>query len=169
MIFRIAPLAAAGLLVLGGINAWMLTTITRDDPPEDQGNVAGTEQAIRLAAMPGSIPNTKPIDAYSETLAHPIFFKTRLPFVPPPPPPPPPPPKLVAPTPAPVDPGLALGGIMIDRALKRAYLFTKSDPHGTWVTEGESFMGWTVQSINSEGTRLQQQDRAVELTLYPQR
>jgi len=168
MISRLSPLAAAGLLVLCGINAWMLAAIIGDDTPEDRGNMATSEQALRLATTSDNFPNSKSINKYSETLAHPVFFKTRLPFVPPPPAPPPPPAKMVTPAPAPIDPGLVLGGVMINRALKRAYLFTKSEPHGTWVTEGESFMGWTVQSIDSTGMRLQQQNRTVELTLYPQ-
>ena len=38
---------------------------------------------------------------------------------------------------------------------------------GTWVNEGETLMGWKVESVSS--TKLQQQDRTIELELYVRR
>jgi len=35
------------------------------------------------------------------------------------------------------------------------------------VGEGESFMGWKIQSVDATSARLQQQDRTIELQLYP--
>jgi hypothetical protein len=37
------------------------------------------------------------------------------------------------------------------------------------VNEGEDFMGWKVASVGETSTKLQQQDRTVELELYGQR
>src|SRR5262249_36303227 len=87
----------------------------------------------------------KPARAYVETLAHPIFSRTRAPFVPPPPPPPAAQ-RQVGP-PVSVDPGIALGGVAIHGDLKKAYLLSKGGLSGSWVTEGETFMGWKVGSI----------------------
>jgi hypothetical protein len=64
---------------------------------------------------------------------------------------------------------LALGGITIARGVRKAYLFTRTDPNGTWVNEGESFMGWKVEAVDSMSTKLQQQGRTIELELYAQR
>jgi hypothetical protein len=97
-------------------------------------------------------------------LRRPLFFKTRAPFVPRPPPPPP------KPTPAPVvqaDPGLVLGGVVINRDLRKAYLLSKADPRGAWVSEGDNFMGWKIVSVERTGAKLQQSDRMLELQLYP--
>jgi hypothetical protein len=114
--------------------------------------------------------DTKPIARYSQTLAHPIFFKTREPFVPPPANPPPPPPTM-RPSPPPVvaDPGLMLGGIMVMQGVRKAYVFRRTDPSGTWVTHGEDFMGWKIQAIDAAGIVLGNGDRKLSLKLYPER
>jgi hypothetical protein len=109
----------------------------------------------------------KSIESYPLTLAHPVFYKTREPFVPPPPAPPAPPPKVVPPAPVVTDPGLILGGVLTNPNVRKVFLFSKADPHGSWVNEGESFMGWRIQSVGASSARLQQQDRIVELQLYP--
>lgn len=108
--------------------------------------------------------NRKPIDVYEQTLARPIFFKARTPFVPSPPQPA----KVVAP-PAPVvaDPGLALGGVMIERSARKAYVFSRTSNQGIWISEGQQFMGWEVRSISTTGARLEQHGRSLELELYP--
>src|SRR5262249_18010339 len=102
---------------------------------------------------------------YAQTLTRPIFFKTRAPFVPAPPPA-----AAVAPVAAPppvVDPGFVLGGVTITPAIKKAYLATRANPTGNWVSEGEDFLGWTVAAIDDGGVRLQQHGRSIELRLYP--
>jgi hypothetical protein len=45
----------------------------------------------------------------------------------------------------------------------------KPKPRGVWVGEGEGFMGWKVQSISASVATLQQNDRTVELRLYPEK
>jgi len=110
----------------------------------------------------------RPIADYQQTLARPLFYKTREPFVAPPLPPPP----VQAPKPVPqvlVDPGISVGGIMISGPAREAYLVRKPDPHGAWVREGEDFMGWKVQSISAGSAKLQQSDRTIELQLYAER
>jgi hypothetical protein len=96
-----------------------------------------------------------------------VFYKSREPFVLPPPPP------AAVSKPAaplsPIDPGIALGGVAINSVLRKAYLFNKSNPQGAWVSQGEIFMGWTVQSIEVGRTMLRQADRELALELYPPR
>jgi hypothetical protein len=62
-----------------------------------------------------------------------------------------------------------LEGVTIARGIRKAYLISKADLKGTWVNEGEDFMGWKVASIGEMSTKLQQQDRTVELEFYAQR
>jgi hypothetical protein len=109
---------------------------------------------------------TKPVGTHSEILAHPLFYKTRAPYVPPPRPPPAPPKTVVSAAAA--DPGIALGGGDA-RGSKKGHLFSKGGATGAWIVEGESFMGWKVQSIDAGGAKLQQADQTIELQLYAKR
>jgi hypothetical protein len=167
MMPRLAPLAVAGLLVLGGVNLFLLGTVfdqTASDGPPAPSDVKWVP-SIGKPADP--IVTAKPIEAYKVTLAHPVFFKMREPFIPPPPSPPAPPPRTTQP-PAVVDPGLILGGVMTNPRLRKAYLLTKANSAGSWVNEGEIFLGWKLQSVDVGSAKLQQQDRTIELQLYPQ-
>jgi hypothetical protein len=78
-----------------------------------------------MSASQLSLPKAKPVTDYGETLARPVFFKSRAPYAAPPPPPPPPKPPATAP-PAPVDPGLVLGGVVVLEGAKKAYIFNKA-------------------------------------------
>ncbi|HEV2956478.1 MAG TPA: hypothetical protein VGX95_10190 [Xanthobacteraceae bacterium] len=172
---RMVPLATAGLAALAGVNLWLLSIILGDIILGD----ATGEEAPAFAApawdaklsgpgRDGAAP--KPISAYRQMLAQPVFFKTREPYVAPPPRPvAPSTPAAVAkpPPPAMVDPGLTVAGIIIGVGVRKAYIHGKSDPHGSWVSEGEAVTGWKVQAINPDGVKLQQQDRTIELQLYP--
>ena len=108
----------------------------------------------------------KPVDAYREILVRPIFFRSREPYVPAPPPPPP----AVAAMPPPVvvDPGLVLGGVMIKNGVRKAYLFSRANiAGGTWISEGQDFMGWSIRSVSGADAKLEQQGRSIDLRLYP--
>jgi hypothetical protein len=150
--------------VLAGVNAWLLSVAL-------DGNVGGnpttaSERASTLSAAIDGVPGAKPITAYDQTLAHPIFSKSREPYVPPPPAPPPPP-QVAKPAPPPiVDPGLTLGGIVITDESKMAFVISRTDPRGLWLKEGEDFQGWKLKSIETTGATLNQQDRSIELQLY---
>ena len=167
MRLRVAPLTAVGLLALGGINAWLLIILMQDGGLREQDPVTNQVPSLHLAEA-ASGPIIRPAGTYRETLAHPVFFKSREPFVPPPPAPPPAAAKPVA-SPVPADPGIALGGVAIDSVVRKAYLFNKANPLGTWVSQGETFMGWTVQSIDATSIKLRQADRTLELQLYERR
>jgi hypothetical protein len=170
MKMRIAPLAAVGLAALAGVNMWLLSILLGDAIGEEALPVAAPAWDAKLsgAGRDGAAP--KPIGAYRQTLAQPVFFKTREPYVAPPPRPVAPPvPAAVAKPPPPVivDPGLTVAGIIIGVGVRKAYIHGKSDPHGSWLSEGESLTGWKVQAIDAGGVKLQQQDHTIELQLYP--
>ena len=166
----VAPLWLAALTMVAAVDVWLLVDlvdlVTRPAPSLE--TVAWTP---KLPAAHEAAGPVKPITDYTRTLARPLFAKTRTPFVPPPPPPPAPVRVMAAPPPAPVvvDPGFAVGGVVIDGVLRKAYLMKKPEPRGTWVSEGDDFMGWKVKSISASAAELQQNDRMIELRLYPEK
>jgi hypothetical protein len=168
MKLRVAPLSGAAILALASLNVWLLSSVLGEILRDDQPAAEKVEWHPQISASADVMVVQSPIESYPLTLAHPVFYKTREPFVPPPPPAPPAPPKVVQPAPpAPADPGLVLGGIMTNRHLRKVYLLTKANPAGSWLAEGESFMGWKIQSVDASSAKLQQQDRTIELQLYP--
>jgi hypothetical protein len=170
MTVRVSPLALAGLLGLGCLNAALLAVAFESLAAE-----ATVEPQVATPAQPPAAPDAgpakpKPVALYRETLARPVFFKSRAPYVPPPPQPLPSPPKPVAaPPPVPSDPGLVLGGVVIVEEVKKAYIFKKSESRGAWLSEGESILGWRVESIQALSARLQQGGQSIEVQLYPKR
>jgi hypothetical protein len=168
---RIAPLAAVALAALVGINLWLLTIILADTGGEEvRGPLAPPAWDARFSGPARGNVAAKPIGAYQQMLVQPVFFKSRAPYVAPPPRPvapavpvalPKPPPPVIA------DPGLTVAGVVIGQGVRKAYIHPKADPHGNWVSEGESLTGWKVQAIDAGGVKLQQQDHTIELQLYP--
>jgi hypothetical protein len=172
MTMRIAPLAAAGIAALAAVNVWLLTVLIAGVTGDAPAAIAAPAWDPNLPGAGEDVPAARPINAYRETLVHPVFFKTREPYVAPPPRPVAPPVPAMLPKPAPppiVDPGLIVGGVIINGDVRKAYVYGKADSHGSWVSEGETLAGWKVGSIDSAGIKLQQQDRTIELQLYPSR
>ncbi|HEY7550092.1 MAG TPA: hypothetical protein VH913_11320 [Hyphomicrobiaceae bacterium] len=167
---RVAPLALAGLAGLASLNAWLLAAALEIPAPGPQAkaSVAAAGQSPDPSASELDPPEPRPLAAYGQTVAKPVFFKARAPYVPPPPPPPPAPPRPAA-LPPPADPGLVLGGVVIMDNARKAYIFNKADSRGAWLSEGETILGWKVESIDAMTAKLQQADRSVELELYPRK
>jgi hypothetical protein len=165
MRWRIAPLRAAGLLMVLAINAGLVASVATQLASD--GSVMGDkiDWNVNLTGSVANATNRRPVESYGQILARPVLFKSREPFVPAPPVPPSvtvtPPPPVVA------DPGLAVGGVMIKNGLSKAYLFSKAGPGGAWAGEGETFQGWKVKSIKNTGVKLEQTGRSIELSLYP--
>jgi hypothetical protein len=165
MRFRVPPLAGVGLAVLASLNAWLLVSVFGEIAGDDQPSGEKAEWNPQLSKSADSVPIGKPIEGYPLTLTHPVFYRTRAPFVPPPPPPSPP--IAVNPAPASTDPGLILGGVLTKQNIRKVFLLSKGNARGSWLNEGESFMGWRIQSVDASSAKLQQQDRTIELQLYP--
>jgi hypothetical protein len=163
MKWRITPLGAIGLFILVAINAGLLivlvTEIASVDPAADK-----IDWNVSISSA-GAVADRNPIGAYQQILARPVFFRSREPFVPAPPPPPPAV-KLASPTVA-IDPGLFLGGIMIKNDIRKAYVLSKTNAGGVWISEGGDFMGWELKSINGSGAKLERQGQSIDLQLYP--
>jgi hypothetical protein len=166
MKLRISPLAAAGLLAGLIVNIWLLTDLMTDVMSDSSAAIDKADWNLGLSAPVGNVNNRKPIEAYKQILARPVFFKSREPFVPPPPPPPPV--LIAAPPPVVVDPGLVLGGVMIKNDVRKAYVFSRASAGGAWIGEGDDFMGWQIRSINRTSAKLEQKGRSIDLQLYPQ-
>jgi hypothetical protein len=169
MVRGVAPLTAIALLILGGSSILLVGLTVAEILQDNDVSTPKIGWAPKLSTSAERLTSVTPFNAYQQTTAHSIFFKTRQPFVPPPPPPPPPPLARPSPPPPPVvDPGLAVGGVMISGSAKKAYVVRKADRAGSWLAEGEEIMGWKVQSIDSGGAKLQKDDRNIELPLYTQ-
>jgi len=166
---RVAPWRAIVLTGLVGLNVGLAAIAASALLSDDAIAPTHVDWKPPIATDGTAPPDPKPITHYLQTLAHPIFFKTREPFVPPPPAPPPLPPTRTSPPPVVADPGLMLGGIMVMRGVRKAYVFRKTDPSGTWVAHGEDFMGWKVQTIDASGIVLGNGERKIDLKLYPER
>jgi hypothetical protein len=160
-------LTLGALLALAGLNAWLLALAVDGPAPEAGVPVPVVRPDPPLSEV--AFPKPKLITAYGHTLAKPVLFKTRAPYVPPPPAPPPLPKPVAAPPSAPVDPGLSLGGVVIMEDARKAYIFNRADSRGAWLSEGETILGWRVEAIDALTAKLQQAGRSIELQLYSQR
>jgi len=166
MNWQFAPLRMIALLVAVGVNVWLLVTLASQIAFEEVATTRDVDWNLRLSGAAGNVSTRKPIDAYQEILARPVFFRSRTPFVPAPPPPPPA--VMAPPPPVAVDPGLVLGGVMIKSGVKKAFLFSRSDnAGGAWISEGADFMGWQIRSVSGAGAKLEQKGRSIDLQLYP--
>jgi hypothetical protein len=165
MNWQFAPLRVIALFIAVGVNVWLLRTMASEIVFEDAVTTKDVDWNPRFSGTLGDASGRKPIDAYQEILARPVFFKSRTPFIPAPSPLPP---SVVAsPPPVVVDPGLVLGGVMIKSGVKKAYVLSRANAGGAWANEGEEFMGWRIRSINGAGAKLEQSGRSIELKLYP--
>jgi hypothetical protein len=164
MKWRVAPLTALTLLAVGGLNLLLMAEVVTQVRAYDATGSDAAAWEPRLTSSIAGGTGRKPAEAYREILAHPAFFKSREPFVPPPPAPVSTP---VQPQPVVVDPGLVVAGVMVKSGLSKIYLLSRTDPGGTWASEGETFRGWQVKSIDKSGARLEQDGRSLDLQLYP--
>jgi hypothetical protein len=162
----IPPLAAFLLVALVGLNAWLIKFAVGEMQPIVPAPAAAAHASTGTPSTPSVTElEQKPLAAVSEILAHPVFFKTRTPYVPVPPPAS----ANARATPAVItpDPVLMVTGIVITDRLKKAYLLKQNEAQGIWVTEGETVLGWTVETIYPKGIALKQSNRTIEFSLYP--
>jgi len=166
MTWRVSPFRGMVLAFAAGVNAWLLVTVAAEFAAGDLSVIERAAWNPQLSSTLEKVPAAKPIEAYREILARPIFFKSRAPFVPAPPAPPP----VVAAMPPPVvvDPGLVVGGVLIKNDIRKAYMLSRANAGGgAWINEGQEFMGWSIRSVNATGAKLEQQGRSIDLLLYP--
>jgi len=164
----VSPSTAIGLSMLAGIDLILIALVLTQLRQREEIVVGAVEWTPKLA-MASPARDGRSIGEYNEILTRPVFFKSRAPYVPAPEPPAPPPAAtpVVAP-PVNADPELTLSGIVVTNGVRRAYLVNKADSQGSWVGEGESLAGWKVLSVQVAGIKLQQNNRIVDLDLYPE-
>lgn len=166
---RAAPLtilAASALLIL---DAWLCFALWAAASDGDSGQVGsgGFDWSPPTVKGDRTDYQPKPIEAYSQTLARPIFARARQPWSAPPaarasataaP--------AVSDAPAAIE--FTVAGVTISSILKQAFLVSKARPEGLWVTEGGVLGGWTVSTITPTGAVLRNGERSVGLRLYPE-
>lgn len=162
---RTPPLVLFGLSLLAAANAWFLIMVAQQTMFEDQVAAEEPGWTPRLSSLENDRTQTTTTVSHQEILAHPIFSRSRTPYVPPAAPAP----KSASPPLAFTDPGFVLGGVMVNGTIKKAYLLQKAEKSGAWVGEGDDFIGWRVQSITTDAARLQKETHVIEVLLYPQR
>ncbi len=168
MAFRAAPLTAMALFALLSVNGLLLAAIAENTFGNDGVLLPTAEWSPELSMPAGDTAIApKPLGAYRQILAQPVFSKTRAPFAPPRPVPVAVRPKTAPRAPVITNPGLVLGGVAIADGVRKAYLTAKSGARGTWVAEGEEFKGWRVQSVDGARVKVGKGRRVFELTLYP--
>ena len=172
MSLRVSPLTAiaiAGLLVLDGM---ALYGAHRGWENFDAGQRNGAARpgegpwlAPSLAGGPGY--RTKPLAAFAQTSARPIFTRTRRPFVAP-----------VAAQPAApaaepstpaalaAEPVVTLSAVTIHGQARRALLASKEHPGGRWMSEGDAVEGWAVTAIDADRLTLATGARSLTVRLY---
>jgi hypothetical protein len=164
MMMRRVSLSHFGVVLVGGLNLWLLAVTASNLRSGGEITVDKVEWKPDLMSSFERTEKKKKLESYQQILAQPIFYKTRKPFVPPPPTP------VVNATPPAtvVDPGFIVAGVIITGEIKRAYIYTKTNNSGTWTKEGEDFLGWKVRSVDRDSVRLEQAGRTIEISLYPQ-
>jgi len=161
---RTPPLTVAAAAIALSINVALLAAILTG---LESDGLAATDRVgwkNDLSPPTGGAVSQKPADAYAQILAKPVFFKSREPFVPAPPPRPV---TKTAPPTSVIDSNLVLGGVMIESNVRKAYLFSRGNAGGAWLSEGEEFLGWQIRSIDGTSAKLEQNDRNLYLQLYP--
>jgi hypothetical protein len=165
MTWRISPVSVVGILLLGGMNVWLLTIIFAELVSDGSIFPEKVKWSPSLQTLGPADQKKRKMDGYTQITARPVFFKTREPFVQPSAPPAAVP-KVVAPPPT-TDPGFVISGVMISGGLKKVYISTRANANAVWAREGEDLMGWRIRIVDEHGARLEQNGRVIEVALFP--
>jgi hypothetical protein len=88
MTTRVVSPSVIGLMLVVGVNVWLLTVIAAHIVSNDSAVVGRSDWTPNLSKLVEDSRNRKSIGAYNQILMQPIFFKSREPFQAPPPVPP---------------------------------------------------------------------------------
>jgi hypothetical protein len=161
-----AILATAAILVLANAAlGWSLWSIANSGGEVDLAAGAGWKPPP--IADPSPADQLKPIEAATQTLARPVFFKSRLPWTAP----------AAVPTPATPEPALAaepppqtdftLSAITITASKKAIFISSTLLPEGAWVALGGTYNGWSVEAVTPSEAVLRNGIHSLRLSLYP--
>lgn len=160
---RTSPLVIAALAVLVVFNVYLMSSVIQEAASDDPKATADASWVPRLASPESTETQAKTAAPAQDILLHPVFSRSRAPFVPSPPPAPK---AHVVAAPVFTDPGFVLGGVALSGETKRAFLLQKANHTGAWAGEGDEVEGWKLQSITAETATLQKESHVIELRLY---
>lgn len=120
----------------------------------------------------GPLLRLPPADAFVQTLARPLFWKSRRPYEAPPtdtlknatkenP-------SIATATraQAAINTDITLSGLYRADGRKKALLASRTSPEGKWLEAGDQIDNWTLSSIDDESVSLQSNDQTLKLPLY---
>ena len=120
------------------------------------------EPAARRSGEPAVEPAAPRKADFPAIAAHPLFYPTRKPWIPPPPPAPPPPPPAPVAAPSSLT-SYTLVGVVISDSMRSALVKAQANKVMT-LSEGQEFEGWTLQSITPERLLFTAGDATYEMT-----
>jgi len=133
------------LVVLAAAALWQVMTM----PPME---ATGTPPPAPPLAAPEPEPSDGdaggPAGGYPAIAAHPLFYPSRMPWVPPPPPPEPEP-EPVIPTPPALD-GYSVVGVIVSGTTRAALVRASGENSTVLLNEGQEFEGWTLMDVTQE-------------------
>lgn len=159
-----ATAGLAGLAVAASAALWSASEHEIDTRPVAARAVSAG--AVNVADKPAVLSTLKPLSAFDETLARPVFEPSRRPR---------PKPEVNvaatednAPDAVPVSAeGLRFVGLMkTAKGEPRALLRSADQPQGAWVGKGGEISGWTVREVGERQVVLEAQSKRVEIKLY---
>lgn len=168
---RASPISLIGLALLGALNLAAAITLYSAAISQDRlGSFPAASSLAPETEIRGATAiNPPPIEAYEQVIARPVFFKSRLPWIPPP----------AAAAPVPARPGAnteretgpelgdpTLRAVVLATTVHKALIATEQQPEGNWLKQGETVGGWELISIDSISATLRRGDKKKRLKLY---
>lgn len=134
------------LVVLAAAALWQVMTM----PPMEGIGMPPPAPALAEAEPEPSEGDDAggPTGGYPAIAAHPLFYPSRMPWVPPPPPPEPEP-EPVVPTPPALD-GYSVVGVIVSGSTRAALVRASGDNSTLLLNEGQEFEGWTLMDVTQE-------------------
>ena len=166
---RVPPIFVIKIAIFVVFNCFILYffLITLPAQSEDSDTLISPLRGLTARAL--DIPPfvAQPLEAYRETSSRPVFFSTRRASE-----------ILIASANTPPSPALnqqqqsdepppiQLFGISIIGEARKGYFVPHGANEGTWLTEGDQYLGWTVISITPIGARMRQHQTEIDIKLY---
>jgi len=162
-----------GLLALNGaaiaayVTGWDRVVAALGTPGLASGPARGAGWQPPVLDADGAV-RVKPYEAYVQTVARPLFGRTRRPFVAPVAEAVQAAPMAVIAPAAVAEPEVGLSAIAIRGERRQALLVTRAEPQGRWFGEGETIEGWTITGMSADTLTLGLVGRAKIVKLYDQ-
>ena len=165
---RVPPIFVFKMAIFVVFNCFILYFFLVSLPSRSEDSDTLTSPLKALSARTLDIPPfiAQPLEAYRETLSRPVFTSTRRAS------------EIIAASantpPSPTlnqqqgdaPPPIQLSGVSIIGEARKGYFVSPGENEGTWLTEGDQYLGWTVISITPIGARMRQNQTEIHIKLY---